>query len=47
MYGTVNARPPNRAKGTTESPSVHDFLSPKNRVIIMTMKVGMRVPVIP
>ena len=30
-----------------DSPSDHDFRSPKNRVVIMTMRVGMRVPAIP
>ncbi len=42
----MNASPPKSAKGRIERPSVQDRRSPKNRVIITTIKTGMAVPVI-
>ena len=42
----MNASPPNRANGKMERPSVHDRDLPKKRVIITTISVGIKVPVI-
>jgi hypothetical protein len=47
MYGIVKARPPKIANGVIDSPSCQDFVRPKKRVIITTMKSGMRIPMIP
>ena len=42
----MNANPPKTVKGKTRSPSRHERLAPKNRVIIATINVGMSTPAI-
>jgi hypothetical protein len=43
----VNASPPKIVKGNIDSPSLHDRFAPKKRVVIITMSVGISVPVMP
>ena len=40
----MNATPAKSAKGKIDSPSVHDRLAPKKRVVMTIMKVGISVP---
>ena len=37
----MNASPANIVNGRIDSPSVHDFRAPKNRVVITTISVGI------